>query len=159
MSSGSSKLIVGEKSTKTLMSFLARPWISFAGKKNIPQKGRDISVVYRANVVEIVLDSTKSCTKYFLLGSFGFSHSGTRGYHKSIQLFNIDIFTPQKSKHRYQTWPYFSRSPPFSKAHMCFCCFFFRLRPTRLHHLLVMESLGVLVTIALADFSDSRDTD
>lgn len=93
-------------------------------KKNIPQKGSDISVVYRANVVEIVLDSTKSCTKYFLLGSFGFSHSGTRGYHKSIQLFNIDIFTPQKSKHRYQTWPYFSRSPPFSKAHMCFCFFF-----------------------------------
>ena len=63
--------------------------------------------MYGANVVEIVFDSTKSRTKYFLLGSLGFSHSGTRGYHKSIQLFNIDIFTPQKSKHRYQKWPYF----------------------------------------------------
>lgn len=36
-------------------------------------------------------------------------------------------------------------------------CFFWV--STRLHHLLVMESLGVLVTIALADSSDWRDTD
>ena len=77
-------------------------------KKTHPPDSRDIGM-YRDVWGKCCRDSfwfDKVPHQVFLLG-LGFYHSGTRGYHKSIQLFNIDIFTPQKSNHRYQKWPYF----------------------------------------------------